>query len=269
MKRSRILARDFLDENFKRYHRVEFLYSDPLEFVLRYSDPRDQEIVGVYSALLAYGNVKQIRASIQTWLNRISAFQSPSDWINAEESQRDAVWKGFVHRFNPEEDWIRITDLLHESVKEYGSLAHHVASFSREHRLSLTQALDHLITDWKHRCGPGYLSASMKHLLSQPSSGGTCKRWMMFLRWMVREDHLDPGTWQKLLKPSDSQFSPSELVMPLDTHTGRWSRKLKLTRRKTLNWKTALDVTEVLKSIDPRDPIRYDFSLCRVGMFQN
>ncbi|MCM0605225.1 MAG: TIGR02757 family protein [Xanthomonadaceae bacterium] len=258
----------FLEENYSRYHKVEFLFSDPLEFVLKYSDPKDQEIVGIFSALFAYGNVKQIRNSIGIWLERIKEFKSPSEWMRAQDSERNQIWKGFVHRFNPERDWILISELIHRSVMSYGSIAEHVADIAHQKKLSLTGALDELISEWKTKLGAKKLTPSMKHLLSHPSSGGTCKRWMMFLRWMVREDALDPGTWQKLLKSSTHQFGTHELVMPLDTHTGRWSRKLRLTRRKTLNWKTALEVTKSLKSIDPIDPIRYDFSLCRVGMFQ-
>jgi uncharacterized protein (TIGR02757 family) len=93
---------------------------------------------------------------------------------------------------------------------------------------------------------------------SRPSSGGACKRLNLFLRWMVRTDGVDPGGWTSPL--------PSQLVIPLDTHTIRAGACLRLTKRASPGWKMAADITQSLRALDPLDPVRYDFSLCHLSM---
>jgi uncharacterized protein (TIGR02757 family) len=89
------------------------------------------------------------------------------------------------------------------------------------------------------------------------ANAGTHKRYMMYLRWMVRRDHLDMGLWQKI--------DPSDLIMPLDTHTFKVSRSIGLLKRKSYDMKAALELTATLKEFDPRDPVKYDFALYRLG----
>jgi uncharacterized protein (TIGR02757 family) len=93
---------------------------------------------------------------------------------------------------------------------------------------------------------------------SRPSSGGACKRLNLFLRWMVRRDGVDPGGWKTPL--------PGQLVIPLDTHTIRTGQCLRLTKRASPGWKMAADITATLRTLDPADPVRYDFSLCHLSM---
>jgi uncharacterized protein (TIGR02757 family) len=88
---------------------------------------------------------------------------------------------------------------------------------------------------------------------------------------MGRKDEIDPGLWTQasalnVTFPTGRAVSPAQLVLPLDTHTGRISKKLRLTQRKSLNWKAAVEITRRLKRYDPSDPTKYDFSLCRAGM---
>jgi len=261
----------FLDRVYATYHRKEWLSSDPLEFVHRYADPLDQEVVGLLSALFAYGNVIQIRRTVETILERItSTGQSPSHlvrlWnLKGGHSQAD-LFKGIIHRFHTGRDIAGLLALIAESHKQYGSVAQHFAQYASE---GMSSALSLFIRDWKawipklglsRRVGPQFT-----HLLSAPDDGSVCKRWCMFLRWMVREDELDPGTWKKLWGSAPA-LTPDQLVLPLDTHTGRISQYLGLTSRKSLNWKAALEITEALKFCDPKDPVKYDFALARLGI---
>jgi uncharacterized protein (TIGR02757 family) len=96
------------------------------------------------------------------------------------------------------------------------------------------------------------------YFFSRPSSGGACKRLNLFLRWMVRKDGVDPGGW--------TSIRPAQLIVPLDTHTIRIGRCLRLTRRASPGWKMAAEITESLRQIDPDDPVRYDFALCHLSM---
>jgi hypothetical protein len=98
----------------------------------------------------------------------------------------------------------------------------------------------------------------VSYFFARPSSGGACKRLNLFLRWMVRRDGVDLGVWTRV--------RPSQLIVPLDTHVIRLGRCLGLTRYASPGWKMAADITASLRQIDPVDPVRYDFSLCHIGM---
>jgi uncharacterized protein (TIGR02757 family) len=103
-------------------------------------------------------------------------------------------------------------------------------------------------------------SSPANFFFPDPASGSACKRWNMYLRWMVRRDRLDLGLWPGI--------PTSRLVMPTDTHIHLVARRLRLTRRRTADWRTAREITDRLARIDPRDPVRYDYALCRLGILQ-
>ena len=96
------------------------------------------------------------------------------------------------------------------------------------------------------------------YFFPRPSAGSACKRLNLFLRWMVRRDALDLGVWTRV--------SPARLVVPLDTHVIRVGRCLRLTRYTSPGWPMARDITASLRRLDPDDPVKYDFSLCHLGM---
>ena len=100
--------------------------------------------------------------------------------------------------------------------------------------------------------------AGVCYFFPRPSAGSACKRQNLFLRWMVRSDEVDLGVWKRV--------PPSKLIVPLDTHVIRLGRCLKLTRYISPGWKMAADITASLRRLDPVDPVRFDFSLCHVGM---
>jgi uncharacterized protein (TIGR02757 family) len=274
--------REFLDRLTRQYHRTEFLWSDPLEFVHRYKDPWDQEAVALFASVLAYGNVRQIRKSVDDLLGRMSRLAgSPAGFVRLAEEKSEScgpALKGFAHRFNVGTDLLLLSALLGRSWKEHGSLGSHFLTHLEPGAADISSGLDGLIGDWKKSIQDDpELSAlfkkspSFSYLLTAPQDGSCCKRWCMFLRWMGRKDDLDPGLWGKgspLEKtfPKSRYLKPSQLVLPLDTHTGRISQYLGLTKRKSLNWLAALEVTASLKECDPDDPSRYDFALARLGI---
>ena len=100
--------------------------------------------------------------------------------------------------------------------------------------------------------------AGVGYFFPRPSSGSGCKRLNLFLRWMIRRDAVDLGAWTRI--------SQSRLVVPLDTHVIRLGRCLRLTRYTSPGWKMAAEITASLRAVDPVDPVRFDFSLCHVGM---
>jgi uncharacterized protein (TIGR02757 family) len=261
------------------FHREDLLRSDPLEFVHRYKNPWDQEAVALIAATLAYGNVKQIRRSVEAALERMARVsEAPNQFVRglAEPGfQKIAkrAFRGYVHRFNVGGDLVVLLSLLSRSWREQGSLGAHFLSNHRIEAPDFTAALNALIATWRgwlSEAGNPRVNSSFHYLLTAPMDGSACKRWCMFLRWMGRKDALDPGLWSETgaLRSAEAYLRADQLVLPLDTHTGRISQYLGLTERKSLNWKAALEVTARLRKIDPADPTRYDFALSRLGILE-
>lgn len=268
--------RDALEPLFEKYHRVEFLGSDPLEFPHRFQDPWDQEAVALFSAILAYGKVAQIRKSVESVLARIAGLGlSPAELVRSVETEAGAqAWRkamaGFAHRFNVGEDLALFTRLLARSWKIHGSFGAHLCGHVAPGAVDFGSALSQVFADWKiWRRDYPQAPASFDYLLTSPSLGSTCKRWCMLLRWMVRKDEVDLGLWRTgspLIPDGVKDLEPHQLVMPLDTHTGRISQYIGLTERKTLGWKAAREITNRLLLCDSNDPVKYDFALARIGI---
>lgn len=264
---------EFLEPLYRRYHSPRYLVSDPLEFLHRYRDPHDQEVVGLVSALLAYGNVKQIRRSVENLLDRMAG--TPADFVRSlgtrpGRDQASRRLKGFVHRFNRDEDLLELLILLERSWRAHGSLGAHFLKHHRPEASDIGPALSGLIDEWRS-WSKKERNSSFQYLLTSPADGSCCKRWCMLLRWFGRRDHLDIGLWDRRSPlastfPHGHALDPSQLVIPLDTHTGRISEYLGLRQRKSLDWKAALEVTSSLREVDAEDPTRFDFALARLGI---
>lgn len=266
----------FLDPLVERYHRPEYLSSDPLGIVHRYRDPRDQEVIAILGAVLAYGNVTQIKKSVEDAIVRLSRLGStPTEAIRSFETSEGEVhaereFASFVHRFNVGRDLWILFKLLSLSWQKHGSLgAHFVSNLSLEDA-HFGPALSATLGEWREwEKALRFQSKTFSYLLTSPADGSCCKRWCMLLRWMGRKDELDLGLWMagsRLLPSGSAGLRTDQLVMPLDTHTGRIGQYLRLTDRKSLNWKAALEVTENLRVCDGRDPVKYDFALARLGI---
>lgn len=240
-------------ELFDRFHRPEYLEWDPLSVVRKPEYARDQEWIALLAALFAFGGVKQIIASVTEVLKRLEG--SPE---NAHSKL-----KGFRHRIYVGDDVASLLALYRRSVDEYGSLEAHFAARFPQDATDVGGALSGVIEDyraWK-KSDRLAVGAHFEHLLNSPKDGGACKRWLMYLKWMIRKDDgIDLGLWK------NSTLSTEHLLIPLDVHLFRISRKLGLTRLKSANWKSSVQVTQSLKRLDPKDPTKFDFSLCRYGM---
>jgi uncharacterized protein (TIGR02757 family) len=108
------------------------------------------------------------------------------------------------------------------------------------------------------RAEPGFGARGAAAFLPSPAEGSACKRPLLFLRWMARDDGIDTGAW--------SGVDPARLLLPLDTHVARIARALGLLRRRATDWAAALEATASLRRFDPADPVKYDFPLCRLGI---
>jgi uncharacterized protein (TIGR02757 family) len=247
---------------YRRYNRRSFVHPDPLELLYEHEDPEDQEIVGLVAACLAYGRVAQIIASVRRALatlmppSRRSAPVSPrAALLRASEADIRTRLAGFTHRFTTGPEMASLLIAARRAIREHRSLEALFRSGMAPEDRTILPALTRFVASLRGYAGSADACAS---LLSSPADGSACKRLNLYLRWMVRRDAVDPGPW--------ASVSPALLVVPLDTHMFRIAGALGLTERNQPNLKTALEITEGFALLSPHDPVRYDFSLTRLGI---
>ena len=236
--------------------------SDPVGFVHQYTDPKDQELVALLAASIAFGNVKTIRNKLGDALARLG----PRPGAVTDDSLLVfSRLHGWVHRVFRGEDIARLLIGARRVQRAHRSLGLRFESDLREGG-SLRSAL-HLFTRAIRDAGGLLTSPGARerrgpaHLLPDPHGASGSKRLLLFLRWMVRpSDGVDLGLWPNI--------DPSILLCPVDTHIHKLAQNLDLTRRKDLSWETAEEITRGLARFDPADPVKYDFSLCHLGMLQ-
>lgn len=250
----RPIQRGQLERLYRRYHRREFLHTDPVVFLHAYPDLRDREIVGFIASALAYGRVAQIGKSVSRVLDRMP---SPSDFLK-RASKRSLLrsFSGFKHRFTSGEELAAALYALKKIIERYGSIEDCFNAAYREDDDTILPALSFFVAECA-REGAGRRSS----LLASPAGGSACKRLNLYLRWMVRRDDVDPGGWKKI--------PPSKLIVPLDTHMFRICRSFGFTRRRQADLRSAIEVTGEFRKLAPEDPARYDFALTRSGILKN
>lgn len=251
----------FLEALLARYHRRDFLSSDPIQFVHRFDAPADQEVVGLLSAMLAFGNVRSVGASIDALLTVVG--ENPARYIAGFDHARAArEFATLGHR------WIRGADLaaylaaVRGVLDTHGSLRELVATSWQSSEdfwqvsAAFSGALENALPKTAAR------TRGLSFLLSPPTPGSARKRLAMYFRWMVRSDEIDLGLWKDAMPAS-------ALRIPLDTHLSRICRYIGLSQRKSVDWKMADEVTAALSLIDPQDPVRFDFALARLGILRD
>jgi uncharacterized protein (TIGR02757 family) len=235
--------------------------ADPVAFVHRYARPDDREVVALVAACVAFGNVKAIRAKLEDLLSRLGPH--PASFADDAAALAGAL-DGWKHRVFQGEDVARLLAGARQVQREHGSLGARFGAHlgdGRDHA-SVREALASLCDDV--RAGGGLARETRRrgpaHLLPDPRGSSGCKRLLLFLRWMGRRaDGVDLGAWQ---------VDPALLLVPVDVHVHRLARNLGLTRRAAPSWRTTEEITRSLLRFDPRDPTKYDFSLCHMGMLQ-
>ena len=251
---SPMVSKDRLEGLYRKYNRRGFVHPDPLEFVYPYEELCDREIVAFVASSLAYGQVAQILKSVSLVIEGMTP--SPSVFLKRASLETiRRTFSGFKHRFATGRQLSSMLWGLKGILEGYGSL----------HACFLT-GLDAGINDGivlpalanfaskLALCADG----SPGHLVPVPERGSACKRLNLFLRWMVRRDEVDPGGWENV--------PASKLIVPVDTHMHRICLLLGLTTRKQADMRTALEITDAFRAMAPEDPVRYDFSLTRLGI---
>ncbi len=248
-----------LDRVLARYNRRAFLHTDPLSAVHRYSDPRDQEVVGFVAAGLAFGNVKAVLRGIDAALAPLGEHPARSlARLRPATAMRKAT--GFNYRWVRDRDLANLWLLLGAAVRTAGGLEPLFATGQTADAADTLGGAASLV-DGLGALAPRSVDVTRRgtrSFLPMVQGAGASKRLHMFLRWMVRSDRLDRGLW--------TAARPAQLIVPLDTHVARIGRRLGLTTRRTVGKAMALDITAGLRVLDPEDPIKYDFALARLGI---
>jgi uncharacterized protein (TIGR02757 family) len=247
--------KDFLDEKVGLYNRPNFIELDPISIPHRFSKKQDIEIAGFFAAILAWGQRKTILNKCSELLECMD--NAPYDFmLNHTEGDLKAVL-GFKHRTFNEVDALYFIHFLSWFYRNQDSL-------EKAFLIGQTGAVDSmesmLIQFQQHFFSLEDAPSRTKKHISSPATRSACKRINMYLRWMVRQDQqgVDFGIWKLI--------SPAQLICPCDLHVDRVGRKLGLITRKQTDWYTAVELTQVLRSFDPLDPVKYDFALFGLGV---
>ena len=257
--------KETLDRFYREYNLKSRIEHDPIEFPHRYKKSEDIEIAGLIASSLAYGKVTLFKPVINKILSITSLNGSLQEFIiNFELSKDSKLFSGIKYRFNSEKEIIGLIYFIKSALIEYGSLKNLFYSFYNSGDKNITNALTGFVKyfislDMSAVYDKKGQTVGIKQFFPSPAEGSACKRLNLYLRWMVRsDDSVDFGIWNKI--------PPSKLIIPLDTHMARICTHLGLTHHKTTGWKMAEEITDNLKILAPKDPVKYDFALCHLGI---
>ena len=246
--------KDFLDSKVVEYNHPRFIETDPIQVPHTFKIKEDIEIAGFLTASIAWGNRKSIIHNAYRMMQLLD--RAPYDFImNHKEDDLERLLP-FVHRTFNGDDFIQFIKSLQHIYTNQGGLEHIFSIHAQPY------SLQRAIHEFKKTFFEiNHLPRTQKHL-SDPLKGSAAKRLNMFLRWMVRDDNsgVDFGLWKKL--------NPSQLSCPLDVHSGNVARKLGLLHRKQNDAKALEELDASLRRLDPNDPVKYDFALFGLGVFE-
>ncbi|MCX6248135.1 MAG: TIGR02757 family protein [Bacteroidetes bacterium] len=244
---------DFLEAKYGQYNSPEFIETDPISVPHRFKRKEDIEIAAFLTATISWGNRMSIVKDAEKLIDRMDL--SPYEFILHAGRRETEQFESFYHRTFNGTDCIFFLKSLKNIYIHHGGLE---SLFIPGRKNGIKDALCFFRSVFLET---DHLKRSEKHL-ADPGKGASAKRLLMFLRWMVRDDKrgVDFGLWKKI--------QPSALLCPLDVHSGNVARKLGLLKRKQNDWKAVEELTENLRKFDPQDPVKYDFALFGLGVFE-
>ena len=247
-----------LDSRLDHYNQPDFIEQDPIFVPHQFSKKQDIEIVGLVTALFAWGQRKTIKNKGLEFARLMD--NSPYEFILDHKPKDLKAFLNFKHRTFNGEDALNLIHFLRGHFNKYDSLenAFYENAFSKDRWM-----LNGLIKFRKYfESAVPEKSRTLKHIAS-PLKNSSCKRLNMYLRWMVRKDDrgVDFGLWNNI--------SHSQLLCPLDLHVGKVARKLSLLKREQNDIRAVVELSEALRAFDERDPCKYDFALFSLGVIEH
>ncbi|MFB9107586.1 TIGR02757 family protein [Flavobacterium gyeonganense] len=246
--------KEFLDEKVNQYNNFDFIESDPVQIPHLFSQKEDIEIAGFLSASIAWGNRKMIIKNSHKMMELMG--NTPYDFVMSHSDSDLQRLENFVHRTFNGKDFAGFIKGLQHIYKNHNGLETVFAKHQEK------DSLQKSIHEFKKTFfETDHLPRTQKHI-SDPLNNSAAKRINMYLRWMVRQDTkgVDLGIWKTI--------TPSALSCPLDVHSGNVARKLGLLLRKQNDGKALAELDKRLRELDPTDPVKYDFALFGLGVFE-
>ena len=248
-----------LDQKLRQYNRIEFIEKDPICIPHQFKKQQDIEIAAFFASIFAWGNRTTIINKSNELLARMD--NAPYEFCIHHQTKDLKKLLGFVHRTFNDTDALYCVEFFKHHYSNHTSLetAFFTNQFTGEKLKTVEAALTHFQTYFMSlEDAP---RRTQKHV-SSPKSGSTCKRLNMFLRWMIRKDEqaVDFGIWKAI--------KASELIIPIDVHVARVSRALGILKRPKTDWTAALELTDYCRTLDPKDPVKYDFALFSLGVIE-
>lgn len=246
--------KSFLDYKVEEYNNPAFIETDPIQIPHKFSLKEDIEISGFLTATIAWGNRKSILTNASRLMDLLD--NAPYDFIMNHQEDDLIYLESFVHRTFNGIDLQFFVSSLQNIYNKHGGMENIFTHYAEPNNLQGSiHEFKKIFFEIPH------LPRTQKHV-SDPLKNSAAKRINMFLRWMVRKDgaNVDFGIWNKL--------KPSQLSCPLDVHSGNTARKLGLLYRKQNDAKALQDLDQSLRKLDPVDPVKYDFALFGLGVFE-
>jgi len=253
---SKKYIQEVLNKAADRYEDPSFITDDPISIPHAFTERRDQEIIGFWVAMLAWGQRKTIINSGKKLVELLQG--APYEWILQHNEKDLKRFLHFVHRTFQPDDALYFIHFFKNYYNNYSTLEYaYLKGLQKDGTMTSAIAGMHdLFFSY-----PPFLARTKKHVAT-PLRGSTCKRHCMFLRWMVRssEKGVDFGIWNRI--------RPSDLILPIDVHVHRIAQYLEITTVKTPKWSTALEITDYLRQFDSEDPCKYDYALFGLSIDQ-
>lgn len=244
----------FLNEKVVLYNNPDFIDTDPIQIPHLFTQKEDIEIAGFLSATIAWGNRKMIINNAKKMMELMG--NSPYDFVMSHNDYHLESLENFVHRTFNGTDFTTFIRSLKNIYINHGGLEPLFAKHEQNNSLQKSiSEFKKIFFEIVHE------QRTQKHI-SDPLNGSAAKRINMFLRWMVRKDNagVDLGIWKSI--------TTSSLSCPLDIHSGNVARKLGILKRKQNDAKALLELDTELRLLDPTDPVKYDFALFGLGVFE-
>ena len=250
-----------LDQKVKQYNHIEFIEKDPICIPHLFTKQQDIEIAGFFAAIFAWGNRTTIINKSKELLERMD--NAPFAFCTQHQDKDLKKLLGFAHRTFNDTDLLYCIEFFKQHYSKNESLENAFFKNERIGSINNTIAVEKSLIHFQdYFFSLEDAPARTKKHISSPVSGSTCKRLNMFLRWMVRKDKqgVDFGIWKKI--------RPADLIMPIDVHVARVSRGLGIVKRMQTDWQTAIELTNYCRTLDPKDPVKYDFALFSLGVIE-